>query len=290
MQCSEATTPAVRIRKIDAFDGVLCKRGSFLNKAFPVHFHQEWSFTVIEAGSELLSIEDTRIHLNTDALVAIPPGMAHANQGHPDARWAYASLYIDAEAAEHVRVRTGLHQAMGPLAATRVTYNRTALELFRCILDPQGTPADQTRRMTALFALVLGEPGPGTERGITRSGRSGDLGELLDHLASNFQRRMTLDTLSETFHLDKYKLLRRFRSATGLTPQEYITSLRIEQAKLRLSRNEPIIEVALDHGFFDQSHFTKVFLKYVGMTPGEYQRQCARFSGALTIPGDMGRP
>ncbi|BAN77795.1 helix-turn-helix domain-containing protein [Adlercreutzia equolifaciens] len=72
--------------------------------------------------------------------------------------------------------------------------------------------------------------------------------------------------------LDKYRALRSFTAAFGLTPMRYLTSLRVESAREALASGASCAEAALAAGFSDQAHLTRAFKERLGMTPGFYQR------------------
>ncbi|WP_408056533.1 helix-turn-helix domain-containing protein [Tardiphaga alba] len=64
-----------------------------------------------------------------------------------------------------------------------------------------------------------------------------------------------------------------FKKTTGLTPHQWIQSQRIERARNALANtSQPLAEIALECGFSDQSHFTRVFSKIVGSPPGNWRR------------------
>jgi AraC family transcriptional regulator len=68
-----------------------------------------------------------------------------------------------------------------------------------------------------------------------------------------------------------------FKLETGMAPGRYIENLRIERAKALIEAAElPLVEIAHQTGFSDQSHFTRRFRKAVGMTPGAYARKSRR--------------
>jgi AraC-like DNA-binding protein len=56
----------------------------------------------------------------------------------------------------------------------------------------------------------------------------------------------------------------------GLSPHAFQTQIRIEHAKRLIAQNEPMTYIGLHVGFFDQSHFIKVFKSLVGVTPSQY--------------------
>ena len=68
-----------------------------------------------------------------------------------------------------------------------------------------------------------------------------------------------------------YTLLRQFRSATGITPHAYRLNCRIELARKLLQKGIDLSQVALECGFFDQSHLHRHFKALTTMTPKEYQ-------------------
>ncbi|PWJ17466.1 GlxA family transcriptional regulator [Jannaschia seohaensis] len=71
---------------------------------------------------------------------------------------------------------------------------------------------------------------------------------------------------------------RRFRAATGYSPKDYLQSLRVEEAKQCLEREEQSVDaIAEAVGYADARAFRRLFRKMTGLSPAEYRR---RFSGA----------
>jgi AraC family transcriptional regulator len=69
-------------------------------------------------------------------------------------------------------------------------------------------------------------------------------------------------------------LARGFRSAHGCSVGTYVRRLRVELAgRWLLETNLPLAEIALAAGFCDQSHFSNLFRRVVGVTPSHYRRQ-----------------
>lgn len=67
---------------------------------------------------------------------------------------------------------------------------------------------------------------------------------------------------------------RRFKVATGMTPMEYVHTLRLEEAKQYLeSGDDPIDAVAEQVGYADPSFFRRLFGRRVGLTPSQYRRR-----------------
>lgn len=83
-----------------------------------------------------------------------------------------------------------------------------------------------------------------------------------------------MDDLAARVSLSCRTLLRRFRSATGRTPEAYLQALRIEHAKRLLESGGGAVEVVMERvGYRDAPAFYRLFRTLTGLTPGEYRRR-----------------
>ena len=70
---------------------------------------------------------------------------------------------------------------------------------------------------------------------------------------------------------------RAFRKSTGMPPHAWLNQARVERAMgLLRQRSQSLSAIALDCGFVDQSHFTRVFVRRVGHTPGAWRKMLFR--------------
>jgi AraC family transcriptional regulator len=115
-----------------------------------------------------------------------------------------------------------------------------------------------------------------SNREISRGGLSGEsLRRVQDYIHSNLPATLTLVELSRVAGLSRRHFLRAFRESVGDTPLGYVRTLRIEEAKRRLSQgSQSITEVALDCGFSHAQHFATTFRRVTGLTPSAFRRVC----------------
>lgn len=96
------------------------------------------------------------------------------------------------------------------------------------------------------------------------------------YIESHLAEPLTLSDISRVACMSRYHLARRFRHATGTSPMQYLLQLRIRRAQELLQRpRSSISAIAVELGFFDQSHFTRSFRRATGITPGHYARRQA---------------
>jgi AraC family transcriptional regulator len=98
------------------------------------------------------------------------------------------------------------------------------------------------------------------------------LNRVLDYIHAHLGDKLELSTLAEAAGLNLYHFARAFKQSTGQSPHQYVLRTRIDQAKEFLRRSKiPVIEASARTGFVDQSHFSKVFRRLVGVAPSEYR-------------------
>lgn len=106
--------------------------------------------------------------------------------------------------------------------------------------------------------------------GLTRPA----LNRVLDFIAANQQSEIRLEDLAAVAGLSTFHFARAFRQSTGQTPHRYVLQRRLDHAKQLLRQPGWSMEaIASQAGFADASHFAKVFRRYEGLSPGEWQRQ-----------------
>lgn len=92
-----------------------------------------------------------------------------------------------------------------------------------------------------------------------------------------FAQPLSLEAMAQQVHLSPRTLLRRFKLATGLTPNDYLQRLRICAAETRLANSDQAVEqIAQDVGYGDRAAFAKLFKRITGNTPNEHRRRAGR--------------
>jgi AraC-like DNA-binding protein len=86
----------------------------------------------------------------------------------------------------------------------------------------------------------------------------------------HFAEQIDLDNISDEAYFSKFHFIRLFKKAYGKTPHQYLTSVRIDHAKLLLQQQKPVTDVCFEVGFSSISSFTGLFKKLVGSTPSQY--------------------
>lgn len=92
-------------------------------------------------------------------------------------------------------------------------------------------------------------------------------------MQARLSSNLTIADVAAECKLTPSHFARSFRRSNGVAPHQFLSQLRIDEAKrLMLSTKLPLADIALICGFGDQSYFTRVFSRTVGASPGAWRR------------------
>jgi PAS domain S-box-containing protein len=95
----------------------------------------------------------------------------------------------------------------------------------------------------------------------------------LDHVLTHYGTALSMESLAQCCHLSLSQMQREFQRCFGTTPSAYLLNVRLLMARWRLKNTEaPLGSIALECGFYDQSHFTRAFQKAHGISPLQYRK------------------
>jgi AraC-like DNA-binding protein len=99
------------------------------------------------------------------------------------------------------------------------------------------------------------------------------LNRVLDYIETHLPHKITLGDLASLIHVSRGQLCRAFKISVGVSPYRFIARKRVELACVLLkSTREPLSQVAISCGLYDQSHFCRVFREATGVSPAAWRR------------------
>lgn len=245
-------------------------------RRLPWHDHEEASLCFVVAGFYKERVGSRDRECVTHAMVAKPAGERHADQfGHrggtcllieiPPERLATISPFTDVT------------------AKPTLVRNPTLAALGHHIYSEFGSPdAHSPLAIEGLILEVLAEASRVGAEPCTR--RPAWLLQAYDLIHDAFQEPLTLSSVAGAVGVHPSRLARMFRKHYRRSIGEYVRHLRIERAARELTEGRaPLAEIGLHAGFFDQSHFSRVFKAHIGQTPLQF-RASAFARNARTNP------
>ena len=145
------------------------------------------------------------------------------------------------------------------------------VRMFLATLTAPASPLVSTSRAHEMLTrIVRVHTTPGgidrslrSERALVRRARA--------YLEENASTNINLNDLAQLVNVSAYYLNRVFSAEVGIPPHAYQTQVRIERGKRLLAQGLPVHRVAVELGFYDQSHFTNQFRRLLGYPPSAYR-------------------
>ena len=94
-----------------------------------------------------------------------------------------------------------------------------------------------------------------------------------EYLQQHMGEKISLETLGKHAGYSAIHIMRLFKDATGQTPHEYLTALRMKRAsQMLIYTDTPVSQIGLDCGFLSESYFHAMFKKQYSISPGDYRK------------------
>jgi AraC-like DNA-binding protein len=238
-------------------DGVELFGASFRRFAYARHSHESLAFGSVEQGAMRFWHGGTQHLASKGDMITLNPGEVHDGRTDPSAGCRYHMLYVprcalvELFAEDEPRLRCALR---GPLLRDAALWQLVA----RFAAHTPDVLEQQTSLAEILFQLFARHGMPplaarpvGCERKCVERAK--------DYVAASLDRPILLKDIAAAAGLSNFYFLRTFRRATGMPPHAYVNQLRLERARVLLSRGEPPAQVAAALGFADQSHLIRRF-------------------------------
>ena len=105
--------------------------------------------------------------------------------------------------------------------------------------------------------------------------------KVIDHVEEHYRSALEVSELARIAGLSESQFRKRFMKLFKISPLKFITRIRVQTAaKLLLSSDAPIADIALKCGFCDQSYLTRQFSSFFGMTPKKYRDRLGKRAAA----------
>ncbi len=242
-------------------------------RKFPNHFHEYYVIGFIEGGRRHLCCKGREYDLTPGDLIVFNPRDNHFCAPVDGEPLDYRAVNIEIEVMEKaVEEITGKKYI--PLFTKNVYRQSDLTQHLGALYDAVLTESPRLLKEEALFFLLEqvlregGQPFETTE--IPKPDEQ--IQSLCRYMDEHFAENLSLDELLTMTNFGKSYLLRLFTRQVGVSPYRYLQTVRLNRARKFLEQGMPPAEAAAMAGFSDQSHFTRFFKEFIGLTPGQYQR------------------
>jgi AraC-like DNA-binding protein len=226
------------------------------------HRHDSLCLGAVLAGERAVTVDGVSHAAGTGEVLVLGPGLVHACEDRGESRYVMVSVAPDWFARLGLEpVATGPPVRDDPDLFARIT-------ALADLADGPGSPLERETALLSLLQPLSGGHGDG-EGGLPEPER---IRTVRERLESGFAQDLSLDALARLAGCSPWRLNRTFSAAVGMPPHEYQSMLRVREVKRLIREGISLTDAALEAGFSDQSHMTRSFRKFMGMTPGTFAK------------------
>jgi AraC family transcriptional regulator len=236
----------------------------------PRHFHERPTICCVQQGRFTEYYPGKSVDCDPRMVKITPAGEPHWNRFEGSGT---LGVRIDVDRSRF-RELPRVHGVLGErLFFREAAFEGMARQLIGELMRPDDASAVAAEglllQLVARLAGLAALPAAGTAPSWLR--RADEV------LHERFATSLTLADVATEAGVHPSTLARAYRSTYGCSVGERIRALRVEHAARQLALTRlPLSRVALDAGFYDQSHFTNTFRRRFRLTPAEYRRRYAR--------------
>ena len=245
-------------------------------RALPSHAHQAGFVSLMLAGEYRETAGFTQIGYEPFSCVYHPPGMEHHDVvGH--AGVTLLTMEFKPELFDAVDFGAVNLRPVMDLSGTRPAWD--LMNLYRGITTRQTNQLDIESRASALaFSIVQVQRSARLPRDLR------SLHRAREYVHAHFGENLTLAQVAHATGVHPVYLGQVFRQEFGETLGEYLNRIRVRAATERLIQSDlPLSSIALDFGFYDQSHFTRIFRQLTGTTPGIFRADYTPHKNTISV-------
>lgn len=178
-------------------------------------------------------------------------------------------------------IRVGKSQAQ-PQGLTLANWDRPFADALLRLLQLD-TPLDramlgQSRLREVYYAVLKGDAGIAARRAF---GVGNEIARSIDHLALNLDKNVTIDQLASLVGMSRAVFHRKFKQATKMSPIQFMKSMRLNQAAMKIAAGNNVSEAAFAVGYVSSSQFSREFKRMYGQSPKQWHQSSAELDHRL---------
>jgi len=264
---------AIQVFTHEIMPGLAVIRAAYVQQRFPKHWHETYSLGVILSGVNRFMHRGSYQYATINTLFMVNPGEVHTGETCTENGWEYLNilptpdLLAKTQHAMDMPVKSVYFPT--PVIADKPAVN--ALQRF-ALAVVQALPAMEVEQKWFTLCENLFSRHAEKNRELKALPLPHAISQAREVLDSHISDNLSLSALAKICAVSPFHLARSFTHYVGVPPHAYHLQKRIAHAKTLIQRGDhPLAEVAVATGFADQAHMTRLFRRYHGATPGQFQ-------------------
>ena len=231
---------------------------------FPVHYHETYCISLVKSGIERLEVAGITHFAGAGDITITHPNEVHAQPLFDgDIQSGFDTIYITSDLVKFFT--KSQNDVFLPRKIHDLKLSIQLLELVNCM---NGNCINDQVLSNFLMPLHSYSMETKSEHKLDSKPWIDSIKAFVDH---HLTQKISLDEMAAVANLNKYTFNKHFKSATGMSPINYVLMQKVFRAKKFISSESCLTSLAYQFDFTDMAHFSKTFKRYVGISPKKYQ-------------------
>ena len=242
-----------------------------IRQPFTEHFHDYYVIGTISKGCRILFCNQEEFHVNAKDIVLFNPGDIHSCHQCDDGGLDYCGINLTKEVMRRLafEIYSVDRQITFSKSVVRDSSVYFTIQTLKRLVINNLTYEDKEECLLLMLTLIFDKY---VSNNLSVNYCNDEcISIVCNFLEKHYMEDIHLIDLCKLINVSKSTLLRCFVKAKKMTPYCYLQNIRIGKAKEMLEKGALPIDVALNSGFTDQSHFTHYFKRFLGVTPRIYR-------------------
>ena len=191
-------------------------------------------------------------------------------------------VYLAIDPRVMTEVAIGLESAAGAIANTKgqavpqgitlAAWDEDFTDALFRLLQLEGREVDcavllEGRIRELYYTILKGEAGLAARRAF---GVGNEIARAIQYLSSNVDASVTIDALAEQVGMSRAVFHRKFKQATSMSPIQFLKSMRLNNAAMRIAEGASVSSAAMEVGYVSSSQFSREFKRLYGQSPRDW--------------------
>ncbi|MDR3591237.1 MAG: AraC family transcriptional regulator [Negativicutes bacterium] len=243
--------------------GITALSASFTDFAYKKHCHEEYAFGVTLAGIQQYHLDGSREISYPHGVMLFNPEQVHDGMARDKTGLRYVMLYVEPAAFLELLERRDSVRFSTPIVYDH-RLEQSIVSLAKAVLSAsdESLCSELLLAFADHFRKVDFNPAARNDDVLTKKAK--------EMIHCSREDVLKLDDICQELCISKFKLIRRFKASTGLSPYQYFLNRKIALARRSLEENRDIYSTVADCGFVDLAHLNRHFKSIYGTTAFEY--------------------
>lgn len=245
----------------------------------------EPSVTAIVSGCKEAIVDGRRHFYNHNKYICCTMSMpveAGTPEASPDNPLIGVYITLDTRimtelAIELESTEGGIHKikdATQALGLSTAKWDDTFTDALYRLIQLDENPTDRailekSRLRELYYAILKGDSGYAVRRSF---GVGNEIARAIEFLSANLKRSVTIESLADQIGMSRAVFHRKFKQATNMSPIQFIKSMRLNHAAMKIAEGTNVNVAAMDVGYVSPSQFSRDFKRMFGQSPKQWRQ------------------